>query len=184
MHRQGATLDEITLEVRAAQKEYDEERAHIDAMMQFNRAVSSGLEQRFSKWRRFQRNIAIRTKHQFQYHLFNRGFYGKIVFDHKTARLSLRVQTEEAQTQAQESGKMKDKDPKSLSGGEKSFSTICLLLAMWESIGSPIRCLDEYDVFMDTVNRRISSKMIVCLFLPALRRDGRLMVYADRHGQF
>lgn len=32
---------------------------------------------------------------------------------------------------------------KTLSGGEKSFSQICLLLALWEAMGSPIRCLDE-----------------------------------------
>jgi len=30
-----------------------------------------------------------------------------------------------------------------LSGGEKSFSTICLLLSLWEAMGAPIRCLDE-----------------------------------------
>jgi len=38
---------------------------------------------------------------------------------------------------------VKEKDPKALSGGEKSFSTICLLLALWESIGCPIRCLGK-----------------------------------------
>ena len=94
------------------------------------------------------------------------------------------VQTEEmAATQT----RAKDKDPKALSGGEKSFSTICLLLALWESIGCPIRCLgtftglpsrpsravvsfdahhlplDEFDVFMDAVNRRISMKMMVSI---------------------
>lgn len=38
----------------------------------------------------------------------------------------------------------REKDARSLSGGEKSFSTICLLLSLWESIGCPIRCLGEW----------------------------------------
>ncbi len=53
------------------------------------------------------------------------------------------------------------KDPKSLSGGETSFSTMCLLLALWESISGPFRCLDEFDVFMDAANRKLSMQMLV-----------------------
>jgi chromosome segregation ATPase len=55
----------------------------------------------------------------------------------------------------------KGRNTKTLSGGEKSFSSICLLLALWEAMGSPLRCLDEFDVFMDNVNRDVSTKMIV-----------------------
>ena len=53
------------------------------------------------------------------------------------------------------------KDPKSLSGGERSFSTVALLLSMWEVAGCPIRCLDEWDVFLDHVNRGIAAKMLI-----------------------
>ena len=82
--------------------------------------------------------------------------------------------------QAQTQGNSREKDPRSLSGGEKSFSTICLLLSLWECIGCPLRCLgklpsprrpvtaahanfalDEFDVFMDAINRRISMKMMI-----------------------
>lgn len=57
---------------------------------------------------------------------------------------------------------MKGRQTKTLSGGEKSFSSVCLLLSLWEAMGAPLRCLDEFDVFMDQVNRDVSTKMIVC----------------------
>lgn len=57
------------------------------------------------------------------------------------------------------------KDSSTLSGGEKSFSTICLLLALWSAAGCPIRGLDEYDVFMDPVNRKVATNMVGALYI-------------------
>jgi structural maintenance of chromosomes protein 6 len=40
-----------------------------------------------------------------------------------------------------------------LSGGEGSFTTVALVLAVWSKLLNPFYMLDEFDVFMDMANR-------------------------------
>ncbi|KAL4080728.1 P-loop containing nucleoside triphosphate hydrolase protein [Scleroderma citrinum] len=155
--RQGATIEEMTVKVNKAKADLDTADRDLRQLAAVNNALKRSLVMRLDKWHEFRRHIALRCKLVFQYHLSNRGYFGKVLFDHVNQTLQLKVQTEEqAATQAR-----RDKDPRSLSGGEKSFSTICLLLSLWDSIGCPLRCLDEFDVFMDAVNRRISMRMMI-----------------------
>jgi hypothetical protein len=35
------------------------------------------------------------------------------------------------------------------SGGERSYTTMCLLLALGENLETPFRILDEFDVFFE-----------------------------------
>jgi len=91
----------------------------------------------------------------FTYLLSERAFRGRIIVDHSQMAMDISVEPDIAKSSD------KGRQTKTLSGGEKSFSTICLLLSIWEAMGSPIRCLDEFDVFMDNVNRDISMKMMI-----------------------
>ena len=52
-----------------------------------------------------------------------------------------------------------------LSGGEKSFSTLCLCLALKRANDSPFIALDEIDVFMDERSRRIALQILIEVFL-------------------
>ncbi|KAJ6585226.1 P-loop containing nucleoside triphosphate hydrolase protein [Mycena capillaripes] len=155
--RHGASVEEMTIEVNKAKEKLAKAETDLKQMTSLNKALKASLIVRLSRWQEFRRHIALRCKLVFGYHLSQRGYYGKVLFDHEKGTLQLKVQTDD---QAATQGG-RDKDPRSLSGGEKSFSTICLLLSLWESIGCPLRCLDEFDVFMDAVNRRISMKMMI-----------------------
>ena len=103
----------------------------------------------------FRKYIYFRARFQFQYLLSERQFRGRVIMDHKGKQLDIKVEPD--LTRQSDSGRR----TQTLSGGEKSFSTICLLLAIWEAMGSPIRCLDEFDVFMDSVNRATSMSMLI-----------------------
>ena len=46
-------------------------------------------------------------------------------------------------------------DMKSLSGGERSFSTLAFILALGGEISAAFHCLDEFDVFLDVQNRLV-----------------------------
>ena len=103
----------------------------------------------------FRKYIAMRAKIMFAYLLSERKFRGRVILDHENKQLDIAVEPDIALKS--DSGR----EARTLSGGEKSFSTICLLLSIWEAIGSPIRCLDEFDVFMDSVNRATSMTLMI-----------------------
>ncbi|UZJ52289.1 hypothetical protein CBS101457_001609 [Exobasidium rhododendri] len=151
----GQDPEAVTLLVKQCSADFQKAQADIEVLKEVYADLKEAVDIRLRKWRLFRRTISVRAKNSFAHYLNNRGYNGNIHFDHNKGTLKLSVQTDET------SGPRPEKDPKSLSGGEKSFSTVSLLLALWESIGCPIRCLDEFDVFMDAVNRKISMSMMI-----------------------
>lgn len=115
----------------------------------------------------FRKYISMRARTNFGYLLSERQFRGRVLLNHNTHELDIKVEPDLSKTS--DAGRA----TKTLSGGEKSFSTICLLLSIWEAMGSPIRCLDEFDVFMDSVNRAQSMSMMIAA---ARRSVGRQFI--------
>jgi structural maintenance of chromosomes protein 6 len=81
-----------------------------------------------------------------------RRFRGKIEFNIKKGTLTLKVATNET-------GPLRSVE--SFSGGEKSYGQIAFLFAIWGPMHSRVRGLDEFDVFMDQINRRVALKLIL-----------------------
>jgi structural maintenance of chromosomes protein 6 len=153
--RLGMTDEQVHAKVVETKQRYETLLQVFEGSSEQISTMKKTLQSRLHKWRLFQRYISAGARTNFIYLLSERGFRGKLLLDHKSKKLQVQVEPDETRRKA--SGR----DTKTLSGGEKSFSSICLLLAIWEAMGSPLRCLDEFDVFMDNVNRAISTEMLV-----------------------
>lgn len=72
----------------------------------------------------------------------SRDYNGTLKFDHINQKLEIIVHPNKSKENCDA------RDLKSLSGGERSFSTVSFLLALWTIVESPLLFLDEFDVFM------------------------------------
>lgn len=151
----GASDEDIYNRAAEARQRYESVVKQTRDLDDTISSLKLAIEHRLHLWRQFQRQISARIRIQFNYLLSERGFRGKIDLDHRNRKVLIQIEPDE--TRKSSAGR----NTKTLSGGEKSFSSICMLLSVWEAIGSPIRCLDEFDVFMDNVNRAISTNMLV-----------------------
>ncbi|CAH7690120.1 hypothetical protein PPACK8108_LOCUS25366 [Phakopsora pachyrhizi] len=154
--RHGNSLEEIEAKCHADAANFFIADKQIKDQAKSLKMLKTALALRKDRWLQFRIHIAVRAKMKFVTHLRRRGYNGKLNFNHNTQRLEIQVTINES-----ESTQGKAKETKGLSGGEKSFSTISLLLTLWDAINCPIRCLDEFDVFMDEVNRKVSLRMMI-----------------------
>jgi len=152
----------LTIEkYKELKNDFNKAKVEIEKYNEFVKKIKESVNIRMQRWHKFRTFISMRAKNIFSELLSRRGYKGNIEFKHTERQLILKVQIEDQALVNASGNESYEKDPKSLSGGEKSFSTICLLLSLWETMGCPIRGLDEFDVFMDAVNRRISMKMLI-----------------------
>ena len=81
-----------------------------------------------------------------------RGWAGEVDVDYDEQKLIMRVTASEGQMV---------RDLKSLSGGERSYSTLSFVLALGQANASPFHVFDEYDVFMDQNVRVIATRELL-----------------------
>ncbi|KAJ9666526.1 Structural maintenance of chromosomes protein 6 [Coniosporium apollinis] len=153
--RLGGTREELATRALEASAIYETALRRLRVVEKVVQSLKYANSRRRVRWNKFRHYIANRARVTFAYLLAERKFRGSLNVDHVNKLLDIQVEPDI--TKASDKGRQ----TKTLSGGEKSFSTICLLLSLWDAMGSPIRCLDEFDVFMDNVNRDVSMRMII-----------------------
>uniref|UniRef100_A0A674GCU9 Structural maintenance of chromosomes protein 6 n=1 Tax=Taeniopygia guttata TaxID=59729 RepID=A0A674GCU9_TAEGU len=146
--------EEIIQQFHYAKERYEDASNKVKNLRRFIAVLDEVMTERLKVYRQFLRKLSMQCKLHFEQLLRLRGYSGHIMFDHKNETISITIQPREDEKSARS-------DLKSLSGGERSFSTVCFILSLWNISESPFRCMDEFDVYMDMVNRRIAVDMIL-----------------------
>lgn len=148
----ASDLESIVADLNAKREHVARSEEEIGTMQSIIGRLKQSLETRQTRWIEFRSFICIRANTTFTWLMAQRGFCGRLVFTHNKRQLSLSVDVQASQSSmaagTENSITPTVKDVKSLSGGEKSLATTCFLLSLWESMEAPLRCLDEFDVFM------------------------------------
>nr|KIR89262.1 hypothetical protein I308_00267 [Cryptococcus tetragattii IND107] len=159
----GVNLDELTAEYRLQRQRYQKANENIKDLNFLRIVLRKAMTNRHTWWHQTRSHIAIRAKTAFVVFESFRAMEGRLNFDHGHEKLSLVIHNQT--TTESHDGTYTQishyKGAKALSGGERSFSTVSLLLALWSTVPCPIRALDEWDVFLDAANRKVAAKNLM-----------------------
>lgn len=148
----GMSPEQIILNDEKANQKYQYAFGQFNQARKTRDLLNVSLDNRLKAFKTSRGSTLVQADMDFKSSLEFRNFSGQLDFDLKRNKLTMLVSTKN------------DKKPRhvdSLSGGEKSFSQIALLLATWKPMKSRIKGLDEFDVFMDQVNRKIGMKLML-----------------------
>lgn len=141
---------------------YEEKKRRISRKLQTYEAYEERLDACQKaldlRWKKFQRNASLLKREltwQFNGHLGKKGISGHIKVSYEEKTLAVEVKM------PQDASSSIVRDTRGLSGGERSFSTLCFALALHDMTEAPFRAMDEFDVFMDAVSRKISLDTLV-----------------------
>ncbi|KAL0317658.1 UNVERIFIED_CONTAM: Structural maintenance of chromosomes protein 6B [Sesamum angustifolium] len=149
------SIDDLRMLCEKKERKISRKQQTYKAFQEKLEACEKALELRWSK---FQRNATLLKRQltwQFNGHLKKKGISGQIKVSYEEQTLSVEVKM------PQDASSSSVRDTRGLSGGERSFSTLCFALALHEMTEAPFRAMDEFDVFMDAVSRKISLDAIV-----------------------
>lgn len=145
-----------------AKKAFEKDKADVVQLKANHAHLQEAIKERDTMNAKFRKMVARETREMFNELLNSQGHAGDISINHAEKTLTFDVVPNALESASQgEPGAKAAKDTKSLSGGERSYATLAFVMALCESIQAPFRAMDEFDVFMDPVNRRLSMKMLI-----------------------
>lgn len=160
--RDGKSADDIEMEYLNALKKDKENRTMLRRIEMYATALRKGLETRKAERSQIEARIKKIVRQNFNLFLMTRGHRGKITFrKNDRGEAELVITTQMAAHKTGDGELHNTKDLRSLSGGERSYTTLSFMLALGEVCQNPIRIMDEPDVFLDEASRNAAFRTLI-----------------------
>ncbi|CAL8470455.1 g9997 [Coccomyxa elongata] len=150
----GTNLDALKMELQRLRDWHEKKSSLYSTSVAAWKRFRDAYNKRQKKHEEVRDNVNKELNSQFNRYLKMRNWRGGIMVNQERQTLMILAQ------QDANSGRA-ESDLKVLSGGERSFVTVCYLLALCKKLQSSFHALDEFDVFMDNVNRGRSLMMLM-----------------------
>ncbi|XP_058791643.1 structural maintenance of chromosomes protein 6 [Phymastichus coffea] len=154
VEREHGNKEALQEELQEQEQQFDKVFDNACELERLNEVHTERVRVRKHFFNNMKADIAAKVQTAFANILSLRNYEGTVTVDHKKHKLELEmVPINDA--------KRLTNDAKQLSGGERSYSTIGFILALWHCTGLPFYFLDEFDVFMDKINRRMIIDILI-----------------------
>ncbi|XP_026731893.1 structural maintenance of chromosomes protein 6 [Trichoplusia ni] len=150
----GLTEAEVTERLLQVERKYRRTRLTLERLKTLIDDMKVTTDKHLKFCYSVQTSIARRVQHSFQAMLTLRGYSGRMDIDNGAATLEIVCSGREGEARRAAS-------TSSLSGGERSYSTVAFIMALWDCVELPFCFMDEFDVFMDNVNRKIVMDLLI-----------------------
>ncbi|KAM0675892.1 Structural maintenance of chromosomes protein 6 [Gurleya vavrai] len=150
-------IDEIDMQnvIHELESEKENNENLLDEFEKKVLKIKINLERRNQRREEIKQKESKRATKDFKFYMELRDYDGNLIFDHEKELLEIKVKLKNNKIAG---------DKNTLSGGEKSYAGICLLLSLWPSVCCPVKILDEFDVYMDNLNRKSAIESILEYF--------------------
>ncbi|KAL5276354.1 SMC6 family protein [Megaselia abdita] len=153
--RGSENIDDIKELLDAKIQAYSTTEAMVTNLTTILDNLRESRQKRFNGLLEIKRHIGVKVSTSFTRYMRSRNYKGSLTVNHKDNVLTLSVIPRDKDIEDAVSS------TKSLSGGERSYSTISFLLSLWSCVDHAFYFLDEYDVFTDQVNREMMTRLLI-----------------------
>ncbi|XP_046969883.1 structural maintenance of chromosomes protein 6 [Vanessa cardui] len=146
-------METVSTEMARSEEEYTNLKELLTKFSELIEETKCSIDARLKFCYQLEIQITRRVQFCFGSILAAHGYNGRVDVKHSSGELTLQLSGRDGSRRTQSAA--------ALSGGERSYCTVALLLALWECVELPFYFLDEFDVFTDAQVRKIMVELLL-----------------------